>query len=578
MSELSETGLSDVLLGREAAHPNPAYDFLTGFIPRKLKDLLKWAEWLVYNSAHVYGVVKKFGEYPITTITYKTDIPADRQQYDELMNTVKAKGFLTMASFDKWTYGNGFYSLYEPFKRMLKCPSCRTEYAVDQVTYKYETNKVLFKYSCPACKQYVATRPKDFKVKSPEKMNIIRWDPKLMDIEHNPITGESVYYYTIPNQIISAIERGSTLLINSMPIEFLRTVAKRGKVFQFAPGQLYHMKVPGPAGLEAHWGFPPLTSAIKLFLFAAILRKANEAVAMEHIVPFRILFPSTGSQQGDPVATINLAQWREEMTTNLKRWRRDPLHMMFSPAPVGLQDIGGQGRALLTLGELQEAEKNIVLSMGVPMEFLTGGLGQTRGDITLRMIENQLRTHIEDLNALLQWLVDKAGRHMGWRPVTATLADFKMIDDTEKKQLLISLWQAGEVSGKTVKESLNIDPDQERNQIKQDAILKMQSQLETQTELNKIQNSLGQQATQQAQQSQAGMAYDQQQVIAQADQLVQEMQQLQPGLRKSRLDSLQNEDYVMYSVVSKRLEQAQTDQDAELRAQAQQQQQSGVAA
>lgn len=30
------------LLNRANSHPNPMFDFLSGFVPRKLKDLFRW--------------------------------------------------------------------------------------------------------------------------------------------------------------------------------------------------------------------------------------------------------------------------------------------------------------------------------------------------------------------------------------------------------------------------------------------------------------------------------------------------------------------------------------------------------
>jgi hypothetical protein len=74
---------------------NPAFDFLTGFVPRKLKDLFKWAEYLAFNSAHIYGVVRKFREYPITSFIYDTTSPDEKQRHQDLFEKkTRLKGFL----------------------------------------------------------------------------------------------------------------------------------------------------------------------------------------------------------------------------------------------------------------------------------------------------------------------------------------------------------------------------------------------------------------------------------------------------------------------------------------------------
>ena len=565
-----DPSMAEALSPHTATHPNPMFGFLTGFIPRRLKDLFRWAEYLAYSSAHVYAVIKKFGEYPITRFIYETEAEQEKERHKDLFERhMRVKGFLTKASFDKFLYGNVFVSLYEPFKRFLKCPRCRTEHAADQVEYTYDADKILFKYQCPEprCRSHVSCRPHDRKLIEPTRLSLIRWDPKAIDIEHNPVTNQSVYYYNIPDWLKNAVRRGSRNMVNTMPLELLKAMQK-DKIFKFAEGQLYHLRVPGPSGVEEQWGFPPITSAIGLFLFVATLRKANEAIALEHITPMRVLYPQANGQLGNPIENLNLGTWKDEVERNYRRFRRDPLHIMISPTPIGVEDIGGQGRALLTLGEVQEAEKNIVLSMGVPMEFLTGGLGQVRGEITLRQIENQLQTHIEDLNALIQWIEDRAARFLNYRTIRVRLADFKMIDDVDNKQMLFSLWQAGKVSDTRMAEALNLDLEAERKQRIEDQLADQRAQMKLQVQMDKLQTSLSAQAQQTAAASQQGAPkYDQQQMRAMAEQTAQPLMQLDEGSRQSRLMELEKEDWPLYCMVRDVLEQAKTDQDAQARAQ-----------
>ena len=552
------------------SHPNPSYDYLSGLVPRKLKELFRWSEYLAFNSAHIYGVVRKFGEYPITTFIYDTTSPNEKERHQELFDKkIKLKGFLTQVSFDKYIYGNAFVSVFEPIKRWLKCPKCAVKEDVRVASYKYVDTTTTFRLKCRKCNMDVTAEVEDEKLIDASKINLIRWDPKLIDIDHNPVTGQSVYYYTIPRAIVQQVKEGNKHLIGTMPMEMLQAM-KAKKTFKFGEGQLFHLKVPGPAGVDAQWGFPPITSAIKNFLFAATLRKANEAIALEHITPFRVIHPQGASGNGDPVMQMNLDEWRREIETNYKLFRRDPLRIQFSPIPVGVQNIGGDGRAMLTLGELKAAEEAIVISMGVPMEFLNGGLGQTKGEITLRMIENQLQTHVEDLNGLVQWIEQKCARFLGWRSIPTRLADFKMVDDVENKQMYFQLWQNGKISDTKIGEILGIDWEHERKQKAEDTLAETKSQMALEAAQKKMQNSLSQQAANKAQMAQGGVQYDQQAIIAQADQMAQELAGLDAGSRRSRMDSLKNEDLVMASVVRERLEQMGQDQEQAAKAQTKQ--------
>jgi hypothetical protein len=559
------TILDTSLQMRDGAHPNPMFDFLTGFVPRKLKDLFKWAEYLVFNSAQVYAVVKKFGEYPITKILYDTAIPGLLSLHKKIYEKhLKMRGFLTKASFDKYIYGNGFYSLYKPFKRFLICQSCHSSKDINYINYKFKKKNLEFRYHCSNCNQQVTGKIRDVKLKDPSLLRIIRWDPKLMDIEANPITGECVYYYTIPKTLFTALEKGNKTIINSMPYGFLEAM-RDDKIFRFDKNAIYHMKVPGPAGVEAQWGFPPITAAIKLFLFTAILRKANEAIALEYITPFRVINPAPGTT--DPLSTISMSRWRSELELNIKRWRRDPLHMMFAPTPIQVTNMGGDGRTLMVTGEIKDAQADIVTSMGVPMEFLTGGLAQNRGEISLRMLENQLQTHIEDLNDLLSWCEDEVSRFMGYTPCTVKLSDFKLIDDIERKQLLMQLWSQGKISDSTIAEMFELDLVAERGRILEDTLAQHKSQQEIESALRKLQTSLSSQVQQQAQAA-GGINYnDAQSALAAADQMVQELLPLDEGTRRSRIDAIQGEDPVMHALVKERLEQAMQNQNTEIKQQ-----------
>jgi hypothetical protein len=551
-----------------AAHGNPMFDYLTSFAPRKLKDLLKWAEYLGVQSPHIYAIARKFGEYPITRLVYESNSQEEKDRHEDgLERKLGLKGFAGLVSFDLMLYGNSFVSVYEPFQRMLICPHCQTPENITAATYHYNLDRDEFRHDCRECQRgQVKSVVHEEKVLDIARVRLIRWDPKAIDIEHNPVTGESVYYYQIPRDLISKVRGGNKLFINHMPRGLLRAMQAK-KTFKFDERALFHIKLPSAAGLQSQWGYPPLVNTIKSFLFAATLRRANEAIALEHIVPRRIVHPLAASGQGDPITTINMGIWKQEFERATRLYRTDPLHIQTSPIPVGITNIGGEGRALLTLGEVQEAEKNIVLGFGVPMEFLTGGLGQVRGEITLRQIENQLQTHIEKLNALIQWIERRVAAFMGWSSIRVHLADFKMIDDVENKQIKLQLWQAQLVSDSTIASMLDIDLAHERKQRHEDSLKSAKQQTETQIAIQRDQQSLSTQAQQGALQSQGGLRYDQQAVIAQADMLVQQLAQLPEGTRTSRLDALKGEDFVMYAVTVQRLQQAQQDQDAAAKAQ-----------
>lgn len=549
-------------------HPNPYYTFSQSFTPRRLKDLFKWCEFLFYNSPHIYAALRKFGEYPITDITYETTNESLKTKHKYLLEKVlHARELLIQATLDKYVYGNAFISMYQPFIRYLKCPHCSSQINIEYVNYKFNVRKLTFSYTCDDCKHSVTASDKhiiDKKVMFSRKVNFIRWDPKLIDIEHNDITNKSIYYYTIPQAIIYRVNAGHKSLIDTLPLGFLRAI-KSNKKFKFADDAIFHMKIGGPAGIKPEWGLPPLLSVMNLFHYTAILRKANEAIALDHLVPFRVIHPAPATGNADPTISMTLSRWQESLQYHMKQWRLDNLHIMYSPVPMGMTQVGGQGRALLTLGEVQEAEKNIVAALGIPIEFLYGGLTGKGMEATLRLIENQLETHINDLLDFLQWMDDKCAKFLGWDKIPVSMTKFTMVDDINTKQVIFQLWMQGQqggtkvISDKTIADMYDIDLTMEEENIKQETLDRIRIEQDLRHEIEDLQNSMAEQVRMEAQSGASGpMGYNQQQIIAQADQIVQQLSGVDEGTRRSMLHQLQTEDQVMYAVVIQRWEQQKT--------------------
>jgi hypothetical protein len=546
------------------------FDYLTQFIPKQLKDLFKLAELMSLRHAHVYATVRKFGEYPITELQFDTTSEREKNQRKTLYeDQLHLRGFATELSFDKFVYGNFFGSIYKPFKRLLPCSWCKSRTNIRFVDYQFHLDKLSFTFTCPHCKKKSTSKPIDQKVLNPALIQLRRWDPKNIDIDFNPVSKATKHYFNIPRDWVSDVRNGSRVMIDTMPIEFLEAMQQR-RVFGFNPGALYHLRVPGPSGFEQQWGLPPVTAAIRHVFFTEILRRGNEAIAQEHITPFRVIYPMAPGGAGDPTQLLDMAQWKEQVQENYRRFRQNPLQVMIAPAPLGYQSIGGDGRAMLTVPEIQESDKAVVMCFGVPMEFMTGGLGNIKGEPMIRQLENQLQTHTDDLNGFAQWVENETSRFLNRKPVGIKFTPFKMLDDEEKHQYVLARNQQGKVSDTTADKLFGIDTQQERRQIMEDQIADERMRQDVAREVKKLQDSLAQKAQQQAADSQGdtGLNYNQQAVFAKADEMVQQYMQLDPGSCQSQMDALQGEDGVMYAVVKERMEQARQNQNQEMKAQA----------
>lgn len=547
------------------AYGDPSRLWAHDFSPKNIKHLFKWAEYLYFNSAQVFSGVRKYAEYPITEISYQTSVPGTVKKYKDILEEgLGIRSELIKCSIDLQVYGNSFVSVHMPFTRHLVCKKCSTTHRIDTTDFSYKPKVVDFIIKCSSCSYKGPTEVQDRMVKSSKGIHIIRWDPKLIKVQHNDITNQSEYYLEISGDIKKRVRNGDTLAVSTMPLSILKAVGEDSD-FKFNKDQIFHSKIDTPAGVTAGWGLPPLTAAIPLFHHASVLRKANEAIALERIVPMRVMHPQATSGAADPIQTMSIASFMDDLEANLKHWRKDPNHIMMSPVAVGVSQVGGEGRALMVDSEIARVEDNIIASMGFPKEFVYGGLSFTGSSITLRMLENQLESSVFQVNNLLQWIADRVGRFLGMPDVDVSLGDFKMVDDIQQKQLVMNLWQSQIVSKTTVAEAHGIDLEEEQQRLKDEAVSDMRLQADINLEVEKLQKSLATQAKQMAQmeqqqQSPPGLNYDQQAVIAEAENIASQLLQADDGTRRSQLSALQSEDYVMYSVVIQRMEQLRLDQ------------------
>jgi len=168
-------------------------------------------------------------------------------------------------------------------------------------------------------------------------------------------------------------------------------------------------------------------------------------------------------------------------------------------------------------------------------------------------------------------VLNRCGKKLKWDPIKVKLTPFKFIDDVQQKSLELQADAQYQILSPTsVAEMFSRDLSKERKQQLEDELDRIRHEATVMQKSQELEASLAAQA--EAAQADApdagGMSYDQQAVIGNADELVEQLLGVDDGQRRSYLSSLQAEDYVLYSVVIQRLEEAQLQQKNEAAAQA----------
>lgn len=550
---INPSGVSSGQFGRmNRLYNNPHFDYLSEMLPRDIKDMFKWCEVVFTNTPVVVNGIKKLVNYPLTEFKYNTESEGVRKETKKFLeDDLNIREHLLSLGTDYHIYGNAFRSLYFPFTRFLKCKRCHTETNVSFAQYKMKQFNFVLK--CGHCRTEGVAEIVDKFSTDPAGVKLVTWDPKTMDLHTNPITGATDFFYTLPKNLISGILNGNPNIVETLPLIFLDSMRKK-KAIRLSQN-FYHFKAPTIAGHASGWGISPLVPVMKLYMYVAILRKASEAIGMEQITPQRVLFPQATTN--DPSVMSSIARWQTEIKKALDIWRKDPNYVMTAPFPTGVVNLGSQGKALMPTAEIKQAEEDMLRALDIPTEFVFGGTNINSSPIALRLMENQLTPYVGQITRYVNWILETVNAKYGKSFCRVEFTPFTLADDLMEKQLIMSLaGQSGGVSKRTIQETFNLDPDEERERLKVEAVDAAKDAKETERRIGELHQDAAARAADELQQQEMDNipAYNQQKLIAKAQQLAQQLMTVPYEERKSYLAQLENEDYVMWALVGKQLE------------------------
>lgn len=537
---------------------NAHFDYLSEMMPTNIKELFKWAEIVYTSTPAIVNGIRKLINYPITDLEYKTTSPKVKKATQEFLEEhLDIKTHLTELGVDYYVYGNAFRTLNFPFVRFLEC-SCGNSVNINYAKYKMKKGQFVLK--CTACGRERIAKVDDRTVEDTKDIGIITWDPKQIDLLQNPITGNTTYYYKIPQTVSKGILQGNHTIVSTLPKVFMDAHRAR-KVVEMGPN-FYHFKAPSLSGFASGWGMSPLLPTLKLYMYTAILRKASEAIGLEHITPKNILFPQ--GQSNDPTLLSSMGEWKSQIKKTMELWRKDPNAAMLAPYPTGVVNIGSQGRQLTPTAELKQAAEDMLIALDIPPEFVYGGTNLNNSPISLRILENQLQPYMGQVSGYLNWLIKTVNAKYDSGFCQVEFTPFKMADDMMKHQMLTQV--AGSIVSKTtVREMLGLEPDEEDDRLKEEVIKEFKTNKELELEQHKVQTDIANRTLEESQAEQAGTIpqYNQQQLIANAQLKAQELLSMPYEQRRSALAQLSNEDYVMYALVSAQMETARNAQGSQ---------------
>ncbi len=449
----------------ESFYPSPFFDVAQNYIPKTIKACFDWCSYYQLTNPLISAVTNKLATYPITDLIYEDENKGVTELYQTLFeDTFLMRQFLIETNLDRYTYGNSFTSVSFPFKKVLKCQNCGATKEARQASYKWRDFR--FHLNCDSCGHFGTAIVKDEPIRAADRIKLIRWNPKSITIKSNEVTGQKLYYYTMPQHLRNSIMLGKPEVIEVVPQAFIDALRKKKSIL-LEGDKLFHSKRPSISRDPADngWGAPLILPVLKDIFFLQVLRKAQEAVALEHIVPMRVMFPQISADGNNPYAQINLQDWQKEVEGQIKKWRLDNNHIPVMPVPVGYQMIGGQGRGLLLHQEIRIYNDQIIAGLGVPTGFFYGEAQYSGASVNLRALENEFLGNRQDMLRLVTFIRDHVASFLDLPKIPLRFKPFKMADDIQRASFDMNLANAGMISRRTFLESRDFNFDNEQDLI-----------------------------------------------------------------------------------------------------------------
>lgn len=471
---LSAAGTPASSVGRpEKLYPSPFFDIARNYLPQSVKDTFQWCLFYQLTNPLINAVTQKLSTYPITDLVYEDDNESLVGTYRHVLERdLNIRTFLIEQNLDRYTYGNSFASVAFPFKKTLQCPSCKKKTPARDIAYKFRSYQFFILCGgddAEGCGYDGPAKAIDAPVKDRTKIRLIRWNPASITVSTNELTGHTRYYYDMPRHLKNQVGLGTPDIVENTPQPFLDALRKK-KTIQLAGDKLFHSRRPSISrgSADLGWGTPLILPVLKDLFFLQILRKAQEALALEHIVPMRVMFPQLSAEGGNPYANINLKEWQTEVKAQIDTWKRDPNYIPVMPVPIGQQTVGGQGKAYLLHQELRVYNDQILGGMGVPTGFFYGELQYSGGSVNLRALENEFLGNRQDMIQLVRFAAHQIGVFLDLPTIRFKFRPFKMADDIQRSNFDMQLNQNQKISTRSFLQRMDYNYESELEMIKEE--------------------------------------------------------------------------------------------------------------
>lgn len=466
---------------------DPFEDIASTVMPTNMSQIFKTCERILYADGTTRQALDRVLSYFLTDIEIYDASDQEKEDYQTFLEEkLGIKPSLRIVGMDYLCYGNSFISILMPFTRYLSCKSCHYEAPLRQIhdnpVYKFKWNTFQFFARCPSCKYTGEWDKIDRRSDSDGEITIKRWSPQEIELIWDPFSGNVSYIWKIPEYYKRLIREGR--LEHLAPANWEVVEAIRDNMdLKFEKDVIYHLKEDTLAGiLNRGWGIPRLLANFRQIWQVQAFRRFNEAIALDYVIPFRVITPAPAGGGGgdpavkDPINNMNLGGFVQRVGSMLRLRRRDPAAWHVLPWPVQYQTLGGDAKQLAPRELLDQGYDILLNNLGVPVELYKGSITLQAAPTALRLFESNWNHLVYNLNRVLDFIMRRLAVLLSWQPAKAKLQRVTHADDLNRQLAKLNLMAQGLISETTGLKAIGLDKREETLRQLDDERFKAESQ------------------------------------------------------------------------------------------------------
>lgn len=435
-------------------------------MPEQNPIALRMCEFIFHNQGTYREAARRLLAYFITDLEFEKDSSDDAQDKwrEFLEDTLDYKNLLRIIGMDLMCYGNSFTSVIPTFVRHLMCKCGQVEFPFKTVAYEpnfhFSFDNFQFVATCPRCRHRGAWRVHDRRSADHSGFRIKRWSPHDIEILHENWGDEKRFIWKIPEDYRRQIRDGNRnlLVIEHAPKQVISAVQNNNHLM-FEKGFVFHMIEDALAGVvNRGWGISRVLTNFRQSFHVQVFKRHNEVLGLDYVMPFRVVTPVPGDKSTgqDILLNQNAGAYMAQIHAMFRRRRQDPAGFHSLPFPVQYQALGGDAKALVPRELIEQANEELLNSIGVPQDLYRSTLTIQAAPTALRLFEASNKSIPDNFNRWLDFVINKAGSMLRWEPAKVRLERVTYADDANRQITKLQLGTQGEIAKSDALKSIGI--------------------------------------------------------------------------------------------------------------------------